>query len=322
MDVGFIGLGNMGSNMARSFLQAGHRLVVHDTRREAASPLLAEGAAWAGTPEEVARQCRVVFTSLPGPAEMEATVLGPQGLLAGMQSGGVYFDLTTNSVSTVRRVHEAFGQRGMHMLDAPVSGGPAGAAARKLALWVSGDESIFREYKPLLEALGDQILFIGGIGAATVAKLVHNCVGYVINTGLAEVFAMGVKAGAEPLALWKAIRQGAVGRNRTFDLVAETFLASRYDPAKFALRLAHKDVALATALGRELGVPMRLANLTLEEMTEAMGRGWGDRDSRSAMLLQLQRAGVEFAIDPAEIRAELAADASRDAARPKKEGST
>jgi 3-hydroxyisobutyrate dehydrogenase len=156
--------------------------------------------------------------------------------------------------------------------------------------------------------LGDQVRYIGAIGSGTIAKLVHNCAGYAINTALAEVFALGVKAGLEPLELWQAVRQGAVGRRRTFDAVAGNFLVGKFEPPNFMLKLAHKDVSLATALGRELGVPMRLCNMTLEEMTEALGRGWGDRDSRVAMILELERAGIKIAVDPERIKKVLAAD--------------
>ncbi|HKF73751.1 MAG TPA: NAD-binding protein, partial [Stellaceae bacterium] len=134
--------------------------------------------------------------------------------------------------------------------------------------------------------MGDRARYVGPIGAGSVAKLVHNCAGYALQTVLAEVFTLGVKGGVDPLALFEAVRQGASGRRRTFDSVIDQFLPNVYDPPSFALKLAHKDVTLATALGRELGVPMRLCNMALEEMTEAMNRGWAGRDSRVAMLLQ------------------------------------
>src|SRR4029450_12504559 len=114
---------------------------------------------------------------------------------------------------------------------------------------------------------------------------------YVLNPALAEVFKLGVKAGVAPLVLFEAIRHGLVGRRRTFDGLIDQFLPGKFEPPAFALRLAHKDVSLATALGREHKVPMRLANITLEEMTEALNRGWAERDSRVAMLLQEERAG-------------------------------
>lgn len=306
MRVGFIGLGTMGGKMAASLQRAGVSLVVHDARREAAAAHLDGGAQWADTPREVAQASDVVFTSLPAPADVEAVTLGEEGLLAGMRAGAAYFDLSTNSPGVVRRIHAAFAQKGFHMLDAPVSGGPRGAATGKLAIWVGGEESIFERHKPLLDAIGDQARYVGPIGAATVAKLVHNCAGYAINRSLSEVFTMGVKAGVEPLALWEAVRQGALGRARTFDSLAGHFLPGIYDPPDFALRLAHKDVSLATALGRELDVPMPMANLALDELTAALNRGWGERDSRAAMLLQEERAGVQIAVDKDRIREALA----------------
>jgi 3-hydroxyisobutyrate dehydrogenase len=202
----------------------------------------------------------------------------------------------------VRRIHAEFQKKGVHMLDAPVSGGPRGAQSGKLAIWVGGDEAIFQKCKGVLDGFSDQANYVGPIGAGSVAKLVHNCAGYVIQTALAEVFTMGVKAGVDPLVIWKAVRQGAGGRRRTFDGLADQFLPGKFDPPSFALRLAHKDVTLATQLGREVKVPMRLANITLEEMTEALNRGWAERDSRVSMLLELERAGLTFKVDEAKVK--------------------
>jgi 3-hydroxyisobutyrate dehydrogenase len=303
MKVGFIGLGTMGRHMAANLIKAGHELAVHDVRREAAEPHVKAGARWADSPRAVAEASDVVFTSLPEPKDVEAVALDEKtGLLPGLAAGKAFFDLSTNSPTVVRRLHAIFKARGVHMFDAPVSGGPRGAESRRLALWIGGDEEAFRKYKPVVDAIGDQAYYVGPIGAGSVAKLVHNCAGYVVQTALAEVFTMGVKAGVDPLTIWKAVRQGAGGRRRTFDGLADQFLPGTYDPPAFALRLAHKDVSLATALGREHKVPMRLANITLEEMTEAMNRGWAERDSRVAMLLQQERAGVEIKVPPAAIK--------------------
>jgi 3-hydroxyisobutyrate dehydrogenase len=305
MKVGFIGLGTMGTHMAMNAMKGGHELVVNDIRRGAAEPHLAGGAKWADTPKQVAEATEVVLTSLPGPPEVEAVAIGEHGILSGMTAGKAYFDLSTNSPALVRRLHGVFAAKGVHLLDSPVSGGPRGARTGKLALWVGGDEKIYQRFKPVLDAIGDQARYIGPIGAGSIAKLVHNCAGYAIQTALAEVFTMGVKAGVEPLALWQAVRQGAGGRRRTFDGLVDQFLPGTFDPPSFALKLAHKDVTLACALGREQGVPMRLANLVLEEMTEAMNRGWAARDSRVAMLLQEERAGVEIRVPEDQLRAAL-----------------
>ena len=315
MQVGFIGLGTMGAGMAANLQKAGYRLIVHDTRRQAAEPFFAKGATWAATPKAVASETEVVFTSLPGPPEVETVALGADGLLAGFRPGNALFDLSTNSPTVVRRIHAVFAERKVHMLDAPVSGGPRGAHSGKLAIWVGGERAIFDQHKALLDAMGDQARYIGPIGAGSVAKLVHNCAGYAVQTALAEVFTLGVKAGVEPLALFEAVRQGAGGRRRTFDGLADQFLPGTYDPPSFALRLAHKDVSLATNLGRELKVPMRISNMTLEELTEALNRGWAERDSRVAMLLQQERAGIEIKVDKAKIQTVLDADAAGKSAK-------
>jgi 3-hydroxyisobutyrate dehydrogenase-like beta-hydroxyacid dehydrogenase len=305
MKIGFIGLGMMGSGMAANLQKAGHDLVVHDLRRAAAEPCLTAGAVWADTPRAVAEAVELVFTSLPGPPEVESVALGESGLLSGMGRGKAYFDLSTNSPTTVRKIHADFAERDLYMLDSPVSGGPRGARTGRLAMWVGGDEQIFNRYKPVLDAMGDKARYVGPIGAGSVAKLVHNGAGYCIQTALAEMFTVGVKAGVEPLALWEAVRDGAGGRRRTFDGLVDHFLPGKYEPADFALRLAHKDMSLATQLGRDFNVPMRIANLALAELSEALNRGWEDRDSRSPMLLQEERAGVEIRVDPKRIEETL-----------------
>jgi 3-hydroxyisobutyrate dehydrogenase len=308
MQVGFIGLGTMGASMASNLQTAGYKLVVHDVRRESAIPHLEAGAQLAGSPKAVAEACEVVFTSLPGPAEVEAVALDKNGLINGLRKDSAYFDLTTNSPTLVRRIEKIYAERGLHMLDAPVSGGPQGAKSGRLAIWVGGDRSIFEKHKKVLDAIGDAARYIGPIGAGSVAKLVHNCAGYAIQTALAEVFSMGIKGGVEPLALWDALRSGAQGRSRTFDRLHDRFLVNKYDPPSFALKLAHKDMRLATELGRELGVPMRLANLAYAELTEALNRGWENRDSRVPMLLQLERCGLEIQVDPQRVQDVLERD--------------
>ena len=307
--VGFIGLGTMGARMATNLQKAGYKLVVHDLYRQSASHHLQAGATWAATPKALAEQCDVIFSSLPEPPDVEAVAAGDDGLVAGVKKGAAWFDLSTNSPSVVKRLNAAFAEKGAHMLDAPVSGGPQGAASGRLAIWVGGDKGAYDRFKPVLDAMGDRAAYIGPIGAATVAKLVHNMSGYAITCALAETFALGVKAGVEPLALWNAVRQGAGGRRQTFDILIDQFLPGTYDPPAFALKLAHKDVSLANALGRELGMPMRMCNLALAEMTEAMNRGWEGRDSRVVMLLQQERAGVEIAVEPERMKEALAAKA-------------
>ena len=220
-----------------------------------------------------------MFTSLPTPADVEKVGTGEDGLVSGFRKGAAWFDLSTNAVDVVRTLHAQLAEKGVAFLDAPVSGGPSGANSGRLAIWVGGDKAVFDKYKAVLDAMGDAARYIGPIGAGSIAKLVHNAAGAAVNIVLSEVFTMGVKAGVEPLPLWEAIRQGAGGRARLFDRMSRDFLTGIYDPPDFALRLLHKDVSLACQLAREVSVPMRLTNLAHQELTEALNRGWAQRDS-------------------------------------------
>ena len=308
MKVGFIGLGTMGASIALNAIKGGNELVVNDLGTNAAARHLAAGATWADTPKAIAEQCDIIFSSLPGPAEVQAVALGEDGLIQGARKGQIYMDLSTNSPTVMRKIHAEFAPHGVEVLDAPVSGGPDGAKSGKLAIWVGGSKEAYERALPVLSSMSDQPYYVGEIGSGSITKLVHNLSGYVVQTAMAECFTMGVKAGVPAEALWKAVRQGALGRRRVFDTMSRQYLAGRFDPPDFALKLARKDVGLALEVGREFDVPMRLGHLTLMEMTEALNRGWEGRDSRSAMLLQEERAGgVEVRIS-AERMAEITKD--------------
>lgn len=308
MQVGFIGVGTMGGGMAMNVRKAGYALAVHDLNRANAKPLEDAGARWASSVEELGASADVVLTSLPGPAEVERVALSPGGLLEAMRTGSAWFDLTTNSPDLLRRLGPMFAAKGIELLDAPVSGGPTGARSGKLALFVGGDEGTFQRHRKLLDAIGDQAIYVGPLAAGTIAKLSHNCASFGIRMIIAEVFSMGVKAGVDPLPLWHAMRQGMTGRRRTFDGIGEQFLQNRYEPAAFALRLAHKDMSLALELARECDVPMPMAERAFEDFSAALERGWGDQDSRSPMRLQLERSGVHIEEMSEDVRKTLARD--------------
>ena len=292
MKIGFIGLGAMGRPMAESLQRAGHDLQVHDLRR-------IEGFAnYKASVTEAAKDCEVLFTSLPGPAEVEA--IAPQ-----IQSVKAWFDLSTNSPGTVRKLHRQMTAKGIQLLDAPVSGGPRGAQSGKLAIWVGGEAEVFQKYEGVLRQIGDQPYYVGPIGAGTVAKLAHNAASFTVQAALAEIFTLGVKAGVEPVALLKALRQGATGRKRTFDRLPEHWLPGRFDPADFTVRLAHKDATLALQMARDFGVPMRIGEIALGELAACIERGWAERDSRVAMTLQEERAGVSVRVPPERLQGVL-----------------
>jgi 3-hydroxyisobutyrate dehydrogenase len=301
MKTGFIGLGRMGRGIASNLVKSGADLTVFDTNPEAVKTLTAAGAASAPSVSALACQTDLVFTCLPGPIEVEQVILGEGGVLESARRDFTLFDLSTSSLSLARRIHAAFNERQASMLDAPVSGGPAGAASGDLALWVGGERDAFDRHLKTLQAFGTP-RYVGAIGAGTVTKLAHNMMGYMIMLSMAEVFSVAVKAGVDPLELWQALRMGAAGKGSPLNMLTNQFLPGKFEVPAFALKLAHKDVTLATGLGRELGVPMRLANMTMEEMTEALASGYGEWDSRSFLQLQLERAGVAIAVDEDRLR--------------------
>jgi 3-hydroxyisobutyrate dehydrogenase len=299
--VGFIGLGAMGGALAASVAKGGFDLLVHDLNPVAVELLIAAGARRADSAEQLARESDVVLLSLPMPADVEAVCIGPQGIFGTMRAGTACFDMSTNAPDTLQRLRGQANARGIHFLDAPVSGGAAGAKARRLVIWVGGDVTIFEAHRDVLEAIGDRVQHMGELGTATVAKLVINMAASGIGCVLSEAMTLGVKGGLDPLELWQAMRSSALGRMKTFDALGHRFLTGEVNEASFALRLAHKDSSLALGMASDLGVPMRMCNLALAEMTEAMARGWGNRDVWSAMTLQPERAGVEFRVSRQEV---------------------
>ena len=292
--VGFIGLGNMGMGMAANIQKADYPLVVHDVRQAAAQPFVDAGARQADSAAEVARLSDVVFTSLPGPREVEAVALGAGGVLEGIRAGGIYVDLSTSRPTLIRQIEPQFRAKGAHVLDAPVSGGKTGAASRNLAVMVGGERDIFERIKPLLDAFGDKVFYAGSIGAGSVCKLVHNMIGHGVRQAIAEGLTLGVKAGVEAEALWQCVRRGALGRMSSLhEGIPRTVFRGSFEPPSFLLSLARKDISLATELGREFDVPMPVANLAEQMAIESLNRGWGDMDSSIAFLLQEEAAGVE-----------------------------
>lgn len=298
MRIGFIGVGHIGQPMAAQLLAADHALVVHDIRRAAAADLLGAGAAWADSPAEAAAGVELVATCLPGPAEMEQVCLGPRGIVESVQPGALYLDHTTNSPMLVRRVHAMLRARGIEMLDAPVSGGMEGARTRDLLVMVGGERDAFERARPVLDAMARRVLYTGGVGTGSVAKIMHNCATFTLDLVMAECWTAGVKAGIDPATIVDVFNQAALGHMMSLKVrLPATYLRGDFEP-RFSLRLARKDLGLAVELARSHDVPMRLAALCEQEMIEAMGRGWADRDASIFLTLQEERAQVQVRLPP------------------------
>jgi len=293
MKIGFIGTGNMGNPMAANLLKAGHQLTVHDLRREAAINLLEMGAQWADSPKDAVPGNEAVFTSLPVPRDVEAVVEGEKGILEGASEGSVYVDLSTNSPTVIRRLHQVCAERGVTLLDAPVSGGVYGAAAGTLAVMVGGDEAVFNRMKPALDAIGSHVVYCGAIGNGSVCKICNNLLSMGTGVLLSEALTLGVKAGVDLAVLADVISNSSGGCRRLTEKLPRYLFKGNFEPG-FATALAAKDVRLATDLGREYGIPMDLSNLVDQRHVEAMHRGWGPEDSDAVSRLQEEKAGVQL----------------------------
>jgi 3-hydroxyisobutyrate dehydrogenase len=258
--VGFIGLGHMGGPMSANVLAAGHDLVVHDVRAKAAAGPLAAGAAWADSPRETGAGRDVVITMLPTPQHVADVLLGPHGLLDGMDPGAVWVDMSTSVPEVAHRVMAVAGPRQVAVVDAPVSGMAAGAKAGSLQIFVGGAAADYQRVRPLLEAMGDpgRILHVGGNGAGYTVKLMINLLWFGHLAATAEVLTVGVRAGVDLAMLRRCLLASPAASNFLERDVLSVLERGDYDDS-FALALACKDLGLAVDLARQAGVPAEVS---------------------------------------------------------------
>jgi 3-hydroxyisobutyrate dehydrogenase len=292
--VGFVGLGTIGGVVAGNIQKAGYAMAVYDIVPDAARPLVESGARLARSAAEIARACRIVFTSLPGPREVEAVALGDGGLVHGARDGGIYVDLSSSSADLIRRVAAEFALRGAQVMDAPLIVGRQGIANRSVQVLASGGAETYSEIKPLLDAFSDTVVYTGELGTGTVIKLAHNLVRRGIGLAIGEGLVLGAKAGVDPEVLWDCMHWGLdVQLNQLKKHFADTVFTGNYDvPASFGIGLSRKDVGLATDLARQLDVPMLIAALVEQMMIHAVSRGWSAQSTASLFRLQEEAAGV------------------------------
>jgi len=305
--IGFIGLGTVGGAVATNLLKAGYSMAVQDIRFEAVQALVARGAQTAASAAEVARRCRIVFTSLPGPAEVEQVALGARGLIHAVRDGSLYADLSSSDPELIRRIAREFRSRGARVMDAPLIIGKHGLANKSVQVLASGDEEDFQEIKPVLGGFSERVIYAGSLGNGTAIKLAHNLVRRGIGLAIGEGIVLGAKAGADPEILWDCMHWGLEAqlhqlRKNISDIV---FLGQYEAPAGFGIGLARKDVRLATELGRRFSVPMPIAALVEQAMIEALNRGWSEQGTLSLFRLQEQAAGTVVR-KPQRLRSERA----------------
>jgi 3-hydroxyisobutyrate dehydrogenase-like beta-hydroxyacid dehydrogenase len=293
MRLGFVGTGTMGAPMAGCLIDAGHQLTVFDVRAAATVWLVERGAHGAGSPAEVGRLSEVVFTSLPGPHEVEHAVLdSATGILAGLAAGGGYIDMTTNAPAVVRRLAEACGIRGVEMLDAPVSGRPP-----TMTVMAGGPAEVFAKYRPLLAAMAGNIFHVGEAGSGCVAKLVTQYLGYTNFVAALEGLLIGAKAGIDLTQLARIVPLSA-GASRTFDNIPRSVLTGAFT-AGGTLDIVAKDLALACELAREVAAPAQLGLLAHDVLHRAQAQGWGQEGFPVAAKILEAMAGTELRATPA-----------------------
>jgi 2-hydroxy-3-oxopropionate reductase len=278
--VGFVGLGIMGGPMARNLVRAGHELVLHNRTRRKAEELAAEGGAEvADSPAEVARKGAVTITMLPGPPEVEEAVTGETGLLEGAAEGSLIVDMSTSSPALARELARTARERGVGMLDAPVSGGDVGATEGTLSIMVGGEEQDFERAKPLFEALGKTVTHLGPVGAGQVTKAANQVVVALTIEAISEALVLGSagRSGEDP-----GRPLGGLAGNKIMEVKREKFLSRDFEPGG-KVKFHRKDLGIALAAGREYGVVLPVAAVVCRMFEALMARGGGDWD-HSALL--------------------------------------
>ena len=292
MNVGFIGTGHMGNPIARHLIKAGHQLTVYDKRQESTANLVELGAAWADNPAAVAAASDVVFTSLPGPPEVEDAVLGASGLLEGARAGMVHVDLTSNLPSAVRRIAQLEAARGVAFLDAPLAGMVVGAENGTLTVFVGGDEKTLEAVRPLFECFGEHIFHCGPtVGMGNILKLTNNMMIHASALLVYEALAIGVKAGIDAKRLYEIWNVSSSSR---FVQGIPRLLERNFDNPSFTLALTAKDVGLCVEAAREMNVPATVAAAASQVYVRSMARGLGDKLMSASMITVEEEAGIRI----------------------------
>ncbi len=277
--VAFFGAGLMGEHMAGHLLAAGYQVTVMAHRnREPIDRLVAKGAAEVAMPAEAAGLTEAAIMMLPAANEVEAVIFGPHGLAERMSPGYTVVDMSTSYPPDTRRIAARFIEMGGRFLDAPVTGGPSGAKNKTLTIMVGGDPTTLASARPLLEAMGQHLHYFGPVGAGHTAKLIQNMIGIIASAGIAEGFVLAAAAGLDVQQFFKMLTTSTANSPALQHVVPKVF-AREFDKIGFRLDMAYKDIKQATALAREMTVPLPVANGATELMQLARAQGFGHLDS-------------------------------------------
>ncbi len=284
MQIGFIGLGNMGSGMVTNLLKTGFDVSVHDIQPEKAETLIAAGAVWRNSIPEVASDADVVMTSLPGPKQLEAVMLGDTGAIAHARPGTIWLDTGTNSIEIMNKISAQASEREIDAIAAPVSGGAKGAETGTLSMYVGGNQETFDNIKGILEAIGSQIYYVGPLSHAILSKLLINYLCFINTKALGEVLSLGTEAGIDPKQLTNMIQAGS-GSSWVAEKLLPSILEGNPGPA-FTLNLAHKDACLVNELNQSFKTSLEFSEGLCEVLRQACETYGGDKSFTQMMNLQ------------------------------------
>jgi 2-hydroxy-3-oxopropionate reductase len=276
MKLGFIGLGVMGRPMALNLMKHGHEMGVYARRVEAVAPLAAAGAVRYATPAELAANAEITFTMVTNSRDVEEVVLGEQGVIRGARAGSVLVDMETISPAVARAVAAALEAKGIAMLDAPVSGGPLGAAQATLSIMAGGTAEVFERVKPLFACMGKTILHMGASGAGQITKACNQLALLVNAQGTAEAMTLAHACGLDPARV-REVLLGGVAASRVLELFGERMVTRDFS-AGIEARLYHKDLHIALGLAHETGLAVPAAALAMQSVNALIGRGEGGND--------------------------------------------
>ena len=291
MKVAFIGMGTMGAPMALNLLKAGHDVTVYNRTREREEPVAAAGAHRAASPKEAATGAEIVITCVSDSPDVEAVMLGDDGVIHGASSGAIAIDMSTISPSVTRCIAQALAEKGITMLDAPISGGSEGAQKGTLSIMVGGDADAVNQAMPVFEAIGKTITHVGAIGSGQVTKAINQVIIAGTYWGVAEGMALGLKAGLDMERVVQAVGGGAAGSwgltNRSGNMINNDY------PLGFRVRFHRKDLNIALEAARELGVPLPIAAYVEQIETGLIARGYGDEDISNIARSVREGSGID-----------------------------
>ena len=276
MRIGFIGLGIMGKPMVRNLLKAGHEIVAYDVIRENMDAVAIAGATTANSPKEVAGQCRLIITMLPNSPHVKAVVMGDSGILQGAMAGTILIDMSSIAPLTSQEIAKACKEKGVKMLDAPVSGGEPKAIDGTLSIMAGGEKTVFDQVLEILMLMGTSVVHCGDVGAGNTAKLANQVIVALNIAAVSEAFLLAAKAGMDPKVLFGAIKGGLAG-STVMNAKVPMILERNFVPG-FKIDLHIKDIENALETGHKVGAPLPLTAAVMEMLQILHADGCGEED--------------------------------------------